>query len=201
MKRDPLAWGLGIVFLLFWAAMAIDPLDRSNWWLENLLVFLLVPVVILIHRWNRFSPISLVCLFVFACLHVVGSHWSYSNVPIPFQEWGMTRNPYDRWVHFSYGFLLALPTYDVLRRLGFRPASSRYFAVEFLLATSALYEVIEYVVVLIVAPGLGAEFLGAQGDEFDAVADMGLAGLGALIVVSLHALVALIRRRATAKAA
>lgn len=161
-------------------------MDRHDWLLENLLVFLCVPAVLLAYPRFRFSDFSYILLFVFVSLHVVGSHWTYSNVPWPdWEALGFERNQYDRVVHFAYGLLLAIPAREVIERVtGQSGRASAYFSIEFVLATSALYEIIEWVTVVIVAPDLGAAFLGAQGDEFDAMADMALAGVGALIAMS-----------------
>jgi putative membrane protein len=173
------------IFALVWAWAAWDPIHRSDWLLENLLVFASVPVLVWSYFRFRLSDTAYVLIFLFMTLHVVGSHWTYSNVPWPdWRAMGFERNQYDRVVHLSYGLLLVLPAREVLVRLTRRDsAATSYFGVEFILASSALYEVIEWITALVVAPDLGAEFLGSQGDPFDAVADMALAGLGALVVV------------------
>ena len=48
------------------------------------------------------------------------------------------------------------------------------------LATSAVYEMLEWLVAAAVDPSLGSEFVGAQGDDFDAAKDMALAFAGAV---------------------
>ncbi|MBI4448918.1 DUF2238 domain-containing protein [Candidatus Woesearchaeota archaeon] len=45
-----------------------------------------------------------------------------------------------------------------------------------------------WVVAVTLAPSQGSAFLGTQGDEWDAIKDMGLAGLGALISMCIAAL-------------
>lgn len=183
------------IFAFIWMWAAWDPTYRFGWLLENLLVFAFVPALVVTYRWHRFSDRSYFLLFVFVSLHVIGSHWTYNSVPWP--DWGNGRNQYDRVVHLAYGLLLALPTREVMERIWKRrTAGASFLTVEFLLATSAIYEVIEWIVVLIVAPELGNEFMGAQGDEFDAIADMALAGLGAVVsVLAIEAIRALRRRR------
>ena len=190
--RDWLPPTLLGVFVFIWLWAAWEPLDRQDWLLENLLVFLSVPALLITYRWHRFSDLSYCFLFTFISLHVVGSHWTYSSVP--YQEltflpgWMREgRNGYDRFVHFMYGLLLFVPAREVIARVTGRTGfSASYFAVEFMVATSALYEIVEWVTALIVAPGLADKFLGQQGDQFDAVADMALAGLGALITMGLY---------------
>jgi len=202
VRRDWLPPLLLSFFLFIWMWAAWDPVDRHDWLLENLLIFLSVPLLVATFHRIRFSDGSYVLLFVFLSLHVIGSKWTYSNVPWPdWQAMGFPRNEYDRVVHFCYGLLLALPARELIARWTGRPGlSSSYFAVEFVLATSALYEIIEWITAIIVAPELGAAFLGSQGDPFDAVADMALAGLGALIAMTIHAVLTRNSRKAAAMA-
>jgi putative membrane protein len=57
------------------------------------------------------------------------------------------------------------------------------------MSTSMLYELIEWLSAEMFGSGLGAAFLGSQGDEWDAQKDMALASLGALITMSVTAIV------------
>ena len=61
--------------------LAIDPLFRADWMLENTLV--LVFVVVLAASYKRFvlSRISYTLIFVFMCLHEIGAHYTYEQVP------------------------------------------------------------------------------------------------------------------------
>lgn len=178
------AW---ILFAAYWLAMAIDPLDRKDWLLENLLVFLSVPAFWVADRRLRLSASSHALVVLFLMLHVTGSHWSYSLVPLDWRSFGFDRNPYDRVVHFAYGLLLAPVVAEVLERTGRGKGSwGAALAVQAILATSAIYEIIEWATAVIVAPDLGAAFLGTQGDEFDAVADMASAGLGSVLAMAVR---------------
>ena len=56
---------------------------------------------------------------------------------------------------------------------------------QFILATSAIYEIIEWLVASAVAPNLGAEFIGAQGDVWDSPEDMAAALAGSVLAVLL----------------
>ena len=73
------------LFLLVWIALAIRPSYRHDWLLENAIVFLGVPVLVLTHRRLPLSRISYAMIFLFLCLHEVGAHYTYAEVP------------YDRW--------------------------------------------------------------------------------------------------------
>ncbi|HEX9816264.1 MAG TPA: DUF2238 domain-containing protein [Candidatus Thermoplasmatota archaeon] len=186
-------------YLAVWGFLAIEPLSRSDWILENLLVALTLPLLIIFHRRLQISRASDVLLFVFYTLHAVGGHWSYSNVPfIPWEEMGFQRNHFDRIVHFGFGLLLWLPLRNAIKQFTKLGATgSGVFALSVIWALSGLYEVIEWGAVAVVSPELGQEFLGAQGDEFDASKDMALAMGGALLAFALERIVQAVRRRAT----
>lgn len=196
VHRFPLA--LLATYLAIWGFLAIEPLSRSDWILENLLVALTLPLLIVFHQRLHISRSSDVLLFVFYTLHAVGGHWSYSNVPfIPWEDWGFERNHFDRIVHFGFGLLLWLPLRDALQRFTNLSATwSGVFALSVTWALSGLYEVIEWGAVAIVSPELGQEFLGAQGDEFDASKDMALAMGGALVSFIAERVTATMRRPA-----
>lgn len=181
------------VFAAFWVWAAIDPIYPHDWLLENYLVFIFVPFIILVGRYFRLSNLSYTLITLFMCMHVVGSHYTYAEVPfgVTLQQWfGASRNMYDRLVHFSFGLLLAYP----LREMFHRVARVRYFwgfwlPVELVLAFSAIYEIIEWLVAAGVEPSAGLAFLGAQGDIWDAQKDMLAAGIGAIIAMSIAMLV------------
>jgi len=172
-------------YAVFWSALAIEPMDRFDWFLENLLVFATVPW--LIHGYLRrpLSTVSYVLIVLFFCLHTVGSHYTYSEAPIGF--WvsdllGLERNHYDRAVHFSFGLLLCYPLHEVIARTA-KPRGnwSLVFAVLVVCSCSLAYETMEWIVAEIVDPEAGLAFLGTQGDVFDAQKDSALAALGSII--------------------
>jgi len=188
--------------LALWTWAAIGPVDRQDWLLENLLVFLFVPLLVATYPRFRFSNLSYGLLAAFVALHVVGSHWSYSLVPWP--DWaalGFHRNMYDRAVHLSYGLLLTIPAREAFASWSSGKAwRASALALGLILATSAAYEILEWATMSIVAPQLGDAFLGSQGDPFDSVEDMASAGAGSILAVAAtHAALALTsaRRRIT----
>ena len=63
MPRLPLI--LLAVFIPIVIASGIQPLDRGDWLLENVLVFIIVPLLALTARRFPFSNTSYLCLFVF----------------------------------------------------------------------------------------------------------------------------------------
>lgn len=178
---------LFVTFILVWVWAAIDPLYRDGWLLENYLVFIFVPIILILGRYFQLSNVSYTLITIFMILHVIGSHSTYAEVPFGFtlQDWlGAERNMYDRLVHFGFGFLLAYPVREVFMRLSQAKGFwAYYFPLELVAATSAMYEIIEWLTAIVVDPAAGLAFLGSQGDIWDAQKDMGLAILGAAIAM------------------
>jgi putative membrane protein len=188
------------VYAVFWAALAIDPHDRGDWALENVLVAVAALLLFFSYKRVLLSRISYTLIFIFLGLHAIGAHWTYSLVPYDetfhaatgysFDEWmGWQRNHYDRIVHLAYGLLLAYP----IRELFLRVAQVRGFWGYFLpvvltMAASMFYELVEWGAAEVFGSELGIAFVGAQGDVWDAQKDMFLATLGALIAMGVTAL-------------
>lgn len=174
-------------FLAVWIWAAIKPLYPHGWLLENYLVFIFVPVIFLLGRYFRLSNVSYTLITIFMMLHVVGSHYTYAEVPFGYklQEiLGADRNMYDRLVHFSFGFLLAYPVREMFMRLArVKGFWSYYLPLDLTLSFSAIYEIVEWLTTLNVDSAAGISFLGAQGDVWDAQKDMLMAGIGALIAM------------------
>lgn len=184
-----------VLFLGFWTVLAIAPVYRQDWLLENLLVFVAVPTLIWTRRHLQFSNASYVCMFIFFSLHAIGAHYTYSLVP--YDRWwetltgsslngvfGWERNHYDRLVHFLYGALMLLPALELLERYAPPRAGWRWLLpVFFVISHSVIFELAEWLAATIVAPDLGNAYLGTQGDEWDAQKDMALAAAGACVAV------------------
>jgi putative membrane protein len=174
-------------FILVWIWAAINPTYRHDWLLENYLVFIFVPIILLLGYYFRLSNVSYTLITIFMILHVIGSHYTYAEVPFgdTLKVWfGADRNMYDRLVHFSFGFLLAYPIREVFIRLSkVKGFWAYYFPLDLALAFSAVYEIIEWLTARNVDPAAGLAFLGAQGDVWDAQKDMLMAGIGALIAM------------------
>ena len=186
-------WVLLFVFVAVWIWAAINPIYPHDWLLENYLVFIFVPGMLISAGYFRLSNVSYTLLTLFMCLHVIGSHYTYAEVPFGYvlQDWfNADRNMYDRIVHFSFGFLLAYPVREVFMRLSrSRGFWGFWFPIELTFAFSAVYEVIEWLTALSVDPSAGLAFLGSQGDIWDAQKDMLLAGIGSVIAMVVTAFI------------
>jgi putative membrane protein len=190
-----------VVLVLIGIALGIAPRYRGDWLLENGLAA--AAVLVLVVTWRAFplSNFSYALIFVFLVLHEVGAHYTYSEVP--YDAWfqalfgrtlngllGLERNHYDRLVHFSYGLLLAYP----MRELFVRVADARGFwgyvlPLDLVMSTSMLYELIEWAAAVAFGGDLGVAYLGTQGDPWDAQKDMALATCGAVLALTVTALV------------
>lgn len=180
---------LSAIFAAVWVATAINPLDREAWLLENILVVLFIPILLIAIRYFKLSDVSFTFITLFLILHVVGSHWTYGEVPFGFtlgELFGTERNVYDRLVHFCFGFLMAYPIREVfLRVTGARGFWGYYFPLDVVVSFSAIYEILEWAALSIASSEAGQLFLGTQGDVFDAAKDMGAAFSGAFIAMAI----------------
>jgi putative membrane protein len=174
-----------VVFLAVWIWAAINPIYPHAWLIENYLVFFFIPVIILTGFYFRLSNTSYTLITMFMILHVIGSHYTYAEVPFGYfiQEFlGSSRNMYDRLVHFAFGLLLFYPIREMFMRLSqTKGAWSFWFPIELTFALAAIYEIIEWIAAVTIDPAAGLAFVGSQGDIWDAQKDMLLAGLGATI--------------------
>ena len=82
------------LFAVLWVFLAIEPVDRADWALENALVVLFAVVLIATYRRLMLSLVSYTLIFVFLCLHEVGAHYTYSH------------GPYDAWFEAVTGTTL-----------------------------------------------------------------------------------------------
>lgn len=190
-KNPLLPWLLGW-YVCWWAWLAVSPLDRSDWLLENVLVIVFAGTLALTYRRYPLSDLSYLLLTIFMTLHAVGAHYTYAKVPLGFwlQEWfNQDRNHFDRLIHFSFGLLLTYPLREIyLRWIGRRDFWSYFFPVSVSLSLSSFFELVEAWVARIVSPELGAAYLGTQGDSWDAHKDINIALVGAILAMILTAL-------------
>jgi len=177
-----------IVFVVVWTALAIEPRYREAWLLENLLIFVAVPLLVLTRARFRFSDRAYVQMTALLLLHAVGSHYTYSEVPAG--DWArdtfdLSRNHYDRVVHFSFGLLFLRPLRELSigRARGLGPLSIAWLSVAGIAAASTAYELMEWLAAISVDPEAGTAFLGTQGDPWDAQKDTALACGGAILAL------------------
>jgi len=178
-----------VFFLVNWANSYIGNTDTANWILENTLVFLFLGFITFNYKKFQFSDLSYLLICVYLCLHVYGSKYTYAENP--FGYWlkdalDLSRNHYDRIVHFSFGFLLAYPMREMfLKWLKFPTWVAWTLPIEITLSISGFYELVEWAVADVFFKAQGDAYLGTQGDIWDAQKDIFLAFIGSILATTI----------------
>jgi putative membrane protein len=167
----------------------IAPADRLTWSLEVLPVVAILGILWVTRTRFPLTPVLHAGIALGLALLCAGAHYTFERVPLG--EWlrdafGLARNPYDRLGHLLQGAVPALAAREVfVRTTALR--GSAWLAPLALVASfgaSAAYELFEWAV----AAGYGSaavDFLGHQGDPWDAHADMACALAGATAALAL----------------
>lgn len=195
-RRVPAALLVGYIALFIWGA--IRPYDRTTWWVENIpIVAIVATLTVLYFRGVRFSPLAYVLMAVLPFWHTVGGHYTFERVPFGWfdRAFGFERNMFDRVGHFTVGFFAFGIAEYLTRRQAMRPGLACLFAIFAIGFVAMSYELIEW---MYAAYGgnaaAGANFLGSQGDVWDAQKDMAMDTLGGIAAVLLFLL---LRRRSS----
>lgn len=170
--------------VLIWSG--INPKDQFTWVLEAGPAVIGALILLFTYNSFRLTPLLYLWILLHCIVLMVGSHYTYAEVPY-FEGWfGSERNNYDKIGHLFQGFVPALIAREILVRKQ-AVQGQRWLAficMSIALAFSAFYELIEWWVAL--ATGENAEaFLGTQGYVWDTQSDMGFALLGAILALLL----------------
>src|SRR3954469_16494907 len=187
-RLTPLVLFVGYVLLFVWGA--INPYDRATWWAENIPIVLLVGTLVVLHlRGVRFSPLAYVLMAVLPYWHTIGGHYTFERVPFDWfsRAFGFKRNMYDRIGHFSVGFYaFGIAEYLIVRKR-MSVAMASLFAVFAISFVAMSYELIEWIYAAYGGNAeAGADFLGSQGDIWDAQKDMLMDTMGAVASLLLY---------------
>ena len=174
---------LGYVLLFIWAA--IDPYSRATWWAENIpIVLIAVSLIVMYFRGFIFTPFAYVMMAVLLYLHTIGGHYTFERVPFGFVTnlFGFHRNHYDRMAHFTVGFYAYAIAEALVMTKAVRSRIVLFLFPIFAIAFVAMgYEIIEWLYAASSTGASGAEFLGSQGDPWDAQEDMLADTLGGIV--------------------
>ncbi|WP_461483389.1 DUF2238 domain-containing protein [Porticoccus sp.] len=181
-NRELLALLVLLLAVMAWSW--IGPFDRATWWLEAIPVVVAIPLLACTRNRFPLTRLAYYLIFVHAVILVVGAHYTYARVPLGFwmADWfDFSRNHYDRIGHLAQGFVPAILVREILWRADAVTRRGWLFFLTtcFCLAFSAFYELIEWWTALIGGDG-SIEFLGTQGDVWDAQWDMMMALIGAI---------------------
>lgn len=178
-----------LIVLAALAASGIAPHDRGVWWAEVMPVLIAAPILLATARRFPLTPLTYGLIAFFSLILILGGAYTYARVPIGFavQDWfDLARNPYDRFGHFFQGVTPAILGRELLLRTSPLRPGKWLFALLSLscIGISALYELVEWAAAELWAGG-AVEFVGMQGDPWDAQADMLMALLGAMLAQAL----------------
>lgn len=187
-----------IIFFPFWVFTGFVSSDIRVWLGESVLAVGFIIFIAYQHRRKVFSNVSYLLIFLFLVLAKVGVMYGYENVPI--DKWtnslfgfrlgdilNLSRNHYDRFVHFTFGLLLYLPVYEIAASAPGLKSRLWPHLIAFLAINgcSAIYEVIEMTGSYLIEDGAYLMYLSHQGDVLDAPKDMAMALLGAMLAMAL----------------
>lgn len=179
--------GLAALFLVLWTTLAVNPVMRDVWWAENIPVMAVFLLLAATYRAFRFSNLAYALMGCWLALHTIGGHYTFANVPFDFitDLFGFERNHFDRLGHYSIGFY-AFPVAELLTRKRLaEPVVVYLFSLFAIMALAAGYEIIEWWYAVLAGGEAGIEFLGSQGDIWDAQTDMLCDTLGAVTALAL----------------
>ena len=177
-----------VIIVFIWSA--IKPLNYLDWLAEVSPGIVIIIILVLTYKRFRFTTLSYAIIAFLCVLTFIGGHYTYSEVPLfnwIKDEFDLKRNHYDRMGHFFKGFS-AIVVREVLIRFTPLPRGAWLFAIStsIILAVAALYEIIEWLSTKFAKGGkVSKDFVGMQGDKWDAQWDMALALVGCLLALLL----------------
>jgi putative membrane protein len=173
---------LAVAYLLFSIVLGINPVYRAVWIVEIIPVTAIFIGLITTYKHFQFSHTAYVLMAFGLFWHTLGAHYTFANVPFHwFNDFiGSERNQFDRIGHFSAGFFAYAMCEWLLRKKYCGSMMACVFSLFFIMSIAAGYEIIEWCYAELEGGNAGAEFLGAQGDIWDAQKDMLADTLGAI---------------------
>jgi len=178
---------LAATFTIFFIIFGIDPVSREVWIAEVVPVVIIFVLLVVTFPKFRFSDVSYALMAVWLFWHTIGGHYTFANVPFDWVSdlFGFERNHFDRIGHYSVGFY-AYPLAEwVTRKKWCGPVLATFLGLFFIMSVAASYEIIEWWYASAEGGEAGIEFLGSQGDVWDAQKDMLADTLGAISTLLL----------------
>lgn len=177
-----------VVIIFVWSV--IKPATYLDWLAEVSPAVLAIIIVVAIYNKFRFTTFSYVIIALLSILTFIGGHYTYAEVPLfnwIKEEFHLQRNNYDRFGHFLKGLMAIVLREILIRKTPLtKGAWLTSITISIMLAIAALYEIIEWLSTKVSKGGKGAkDFLGMQGDRWDAQWDMFLALIGTILTLLL----------------
>nr|WP_225942004.1 DUF2238 domain-containing protein [Sporosarcina limicola] len=175
-----------VTVVFIWSV--IKPAAYLDWLAEVSPAVVVLIIVIATYNKFRLTTLSYFIIALLSILTFIGGHYTYSEVPLfnwIKDEFDLQRNHYDRFGHFLKG-LSAIVIRELLLRNTQLIKGTWLFGitVSMVLAIAALYEIIEWLSTKVSSGGKESkDFLGMQGDQWDAQWDMCLALVGSILAL------------------
>jgi putative membrane protein len=181
--KNKFFWLLTFLFCISWVYGWIYCHDREDWIIENLLVVICLSILVLSQKWHKLSDASYLCIFFFVLLHLYGAFYAYTQNALGAwlqNTYHLWRNPYDRIVHFSFGFFMAYPFRELLiNKFRVPTRASWLMPIEIAFSLGTVFELIEWGVSEFTTTATGETYVATQGDVWDAQKDITMAAIGA----------------------
>ena len=179
---------LAVLFVLVFTVFGIAPVSRDVWIAEVIPVIIVFLLLVCTFKKFRFSNTAYFLMAFWLVWHTIGGHYTFANVPFDFVTdfIGTERNHFDRIGHFSVGFYAYAMMELTLRKRWCGHIFAGVFALFFVMSVAAAYEIIEWWYAAAEGGEAGIEFLGSQGDIWDAQKDMLADTLGAIFVIVIY---------------
>jgi len=176
---------LTIVILVFiWSV--IKPKEFFIWVVEVGPAVLILIIICATYNRFRFTSLSYFIIALLSILTFIGGHYTYEEVPLfnwIKEEFHLKRNHYDRLGHFMKGLTVIVVREILIRNIQLTRGVWLFgISTSIVLTIAALYEIIEWLSTKMpVKVQKTKDFLGMQGDEWDAQWDMTCALVGAIL--------------------
>ena len=180
----PLVLSLFLALLILWSSL--NPADRAVWYAEIIPIVLVFLALVVSYPKFKFSNTAYILMSFWLIFHTIGAKYTFASVPFEFGSellspiFGEGRNHFDRMAHFSIGFYAFAMSEWLLRKGKCTFGVALWFGLFFMMSVAAAYEIIEWLYAVIEGGNAGIEFLGSQGDIWDAQKDMLCDTLGAI---------------------
>ncbi len=181
--KPELALLIATILVCIWSA--IKPYDYFVWFLEIVPAIIGFAIMFFTRKTFPLSGFLYSIILIHIMVLAVGGHYTYAEVPLfnyIKEVFDSSRNNYDKVGHFMQGITPTILMRElILRRTNLR---NKIFicilTISSALAFSALYEIFEWGMS---ATASGEDFVGSQGDVWDAQKDILTAFIGAIFAL------------------
>ena len=190
---------LAAIYVVFFIALGISPVSREVWVAEITPVVIIFTLLVVTFTTFRFSNTAYALLSIWIFWHTVGGHYTFANVPFGWMSdiLGSERNHFDRIGHFVIGFYAFAMAEWLLRKRLCGLKLALVFSLFFIMSVAAAFEIIEWWYAVLEGGEAGVEFLGSQGDIWDAQKDMLSDTLGAIASLMLFCVIRPDKKKST----